>query len=137
MSLFRKALRLEVASRGVKIIQGEPPPAVTSYRKSIMEIFCSASSGGCLYVRTLLLHMLPNGDWRNLSSIELYVGRLQVSADKALKMVMNGLVTAITACNPSILNYGRWHGNEQCVGQVGILEGVCNLGFTTYERFMD
>ena len=71
MNVFRKALRLEIRSRGVRICQGASPTRCKTYSENMVRIFCS--SGGHLFSRKMLLLLLPNGDWGQ-HAIEIYIG---------------------------------------------------------------
>ena len=71
MNVFRKALRLEIRSRGVRICQGASPTRCKTYSENMVRIFCS--SGGHLLSRKMLLPRLPNGDWGQ-HAIEIYIG---------------------------------------------------------------
>ena len=134
MNVFRKALRLEIRSRGVRICQGASPTRCKTYSENMVRIFCS--SGGHLLSRKMLLLLLPNGDWGQ-HAIEIYIGDVDAISEKqAIDMITNGIMTACCSTNFEILNRSRWLKNEVCIDRCGMLEAIHNLGSGTYRRFV-
>jgi hypothetical protein len=133
MNLFRKALREEIAARGIRVVQGSPPKRAQDHRIRMIRVFCS--SGGNVLSRQMLLALLPNGEWDSLV-LKLYVGSASLTPMQALSVFTNGIIYALVGINFKIVNQGRWLRNEDATDQCGLLEAVHMLGSGTYRRYM-
>ena len=136
MNLFRRAIRLEIHRRGgVKLIQGQPPLSAQQYRANCLRLF--ASRGRNVIARRLLLMLLPNGNWQN-SQVQMYVpSDCDLSQEKAVAMVSNGLVTALAGHMFELYPRHRWCGADLAVDRCGLLECVHGLGSGAYARYME
>ena len=131
---FRQALRQEIAETLV-IKKGEPPRAAQEYRQSVMENLVSPRSKSL--AQMMLLHSLPNGDWRVTDSVEHYVQH-DVSAAEYPKIAATfetGLLQALLARKPTIYCRHRWTGCEVALEELSILEAIHGLLSRSYRRF--
>jgi hypothetical protein len=134
MNAFRRALREEIRSRGIRVIRGAPPPDATRHRRRVLRLFCS--HGRCIIQRQALLALLPNGDWRK-SELQMYVlGADAVDKDAALSVFTNGLITALAGTVFEVYPRHRWTGADLAIDRCGLLESVHGLGSATYARYM-
>jgi len=134
MNAFRRALREEIRSRGIRVIRGAPPPDATRHRRRVLRLFCS--HGRCSIQRQALLVLLPNGDWRK-SELQMYVlGADAVDKDAALSVFTNGLITAFAGTVFEVYPRHRWTSADLAIDRCGLLESVHGLGSATYARYM-
>jgi hypothetical protein len=95
IALFRKCLR-EYVMENTTVRTGKASLEAEAFRHRVMTLF--AGRGSKAVERLVALRLLPNGDWRKVGSIEIYVDasvRLAVGDDaikKNLRMRLSCLV---------------------------------------------
>ena len=70
MAAFRRSLA-EIVRSKLTIKRGFPSAAAIKYREEMLRLFCS--TGRQRSIKSFLLGNLPNGDWRDRDSIEIWV----------------------------------------------------------------
>jgi len=134
LAMFRKALRAEIMSRGIRILQGPPPLSTRQHRWFMLRLFCARGANSI--ERRLLLVLLPNGDWTK-DQPGIYVPNPRaISPQLALDVLCNGLVTALAGSAFHVYPRHRWTGADLSLDRCGILEAVHRLGSGAYARFM-
>ena len=135
MNLFRKALRLEIRSRGGVVVRvGSAPREALQHRELMLRLF--ASHGRSVLPRRVLLMLLPNGDWRS-RRIEVFVDDVsQLSAAEAERQLANGLVAALAGSTFQVYPRHRWTGADVAFDRCGLLEAVHGLGAGAYRHFL-
>ena len=111
MNLFRKAIRLEIRSRGGVVVKiGAASREARQHRELMLRLF--AARGRCIISRRVLLMLLPNGDWRS-RQVEVFVGhRSQLTPQEAERQLANGLVTALAGSQFEVYPRHRWTGAD-------------------------
>ena len=135
MNLFRKALRMEIRSRGgVRLIVGSPPMEARQRTAFFLRLF--ANRGHNADSRRILLSLLPNGSWAN-HQVELYITHdSPLTAAQAEELVANGLVRALAGSMFQTYPRHRWVGHDLAADRCGLLAVCHNLGPGTYKQFM-
>ena len=135
MNLFRKAIRLEIRSRGGVVVKiGAASREVRQHRELMLRLF--AARGRCIISRRVLLMLLPNGDWCS-RQVEVFVGhRSQLTPQEAERQLANGLVTALAGSQFEVYPRHRWTGADISFDRCGLLEAVHGLGAGAYRQFL-
>ena len=135
MNLFRKALRMEIRSRGgVTVRVGAVSREARQHRELMLRLF--AARGRCIIPKRVLLMLLPNGDWRS-RQVEVYVSHSsELTPQEAEKMLANGLVTALAGAQFEVYPRHRWTGADIAFDRCGLLEAVHGLGAGAYRQFL-
>jgi len=135
MNAFRRALREEINSRRVRVVEGWASSEVRRYRQLALRVF--AGHGRNLIAKRMLLSLLPNGDWRQ-PDIELFVGPSSAVIDVAAAktVIANGLITALAGSMYEVYPRHRWVGADIAVDRCSLLCLVHGLGPGAYARYM-
>ena len=136
LSLFRESLRMEVQSRLI-ILRGQPSREAVEYRCNVLKLLLAGGHVKSI-VQTMLLSLLPNGDWRH-HQIEHFVTADPETVDKKqLALTMErGMMEALIARRPAVWCRHRWTGASTALSELALLECVHRLLSTTFRRFAE
>ena len=130
---FRRALRAEIRSRTIHILQGCPPMAAQRRRDAALQLF--AARGGGVVRKRFLLETLANGHW-DRDDIDVYIEGDIPSRESVVRTLSNGLVSALTGRGFKIYPRHRWTGADEALDGVGLLQCIHRLGWMTYARWL-
>ena len=121
MSRFRTHVAVVVRERA-QIRTGLPPLEAELWRVLAMELFCCR---GARAIRRLVdLRMLPNGDWRCRSEVQLFAPahvREKFGEHALVEMLVHGILYATCNATPPVDARHRWTGMDLSIDALGRL----------------
>eukprot|EP00971_Amphidinium_carterae_P352909 6492769-Amphidinium_carterae.7 len=135
LQLFRECLRAEVRQRLV-ILHGSPTIEASEHRRSCLELFQSSGTPHAM-LSSLLLHRLPNGDWRHPEQVQHFMAEEDagLSCAELADQMESGLCWVLARSQPHTYERHRWTGADLAVDHLSRLECVNKLFTHSYRRF--
>lgn len=134
MRIFRKALRQEIED-SLDIRTGRCSPEAERYRRIACTIFAGNSRRRRLVQS--VLHILPNGDWTDHSSVQIYVPDPAVINRKALaQLLARGLRATLAHSQFLVFNRKRWTQNDDAICRLGLMQVCHGLLGRTFRRWL-
>ena len=135
MKIFRQELCNEIQeSLDVRI--GRSSASAARRRR----IACTIFTGGQRRTRLIqsIMGSLPNGDWQDQSSVQVYISPgTDISHRELANTMCDGLLKSLAGAQFRIFNRSRWTQNDDAVCRLGLLEachGLLRRSFTRWLR---
>ena len=114
---------------------GTPPIAARRYAYQLIRL-CLAR-GTRLIKKIMALRMLPNGDWRNQTAVEIYMPEGSSFDEEAMAdVVADGVCLVCLGERIKKIYVERWHGSDLAWDQFIRMEGICALASNTLPDFL-
>lgn len=125
MQTWASQLRRVVRQRLV-IKHGQPSQAALDFKRSLLRL-CLAH-GPRRLERLMSMHALPNGDWRNVKDVEVYVPvGSSYCPERILDVVSAGIVSVTPTSKMTLWPRHRWTKADKALSQFVLLEGCHGL----------
>ena len=131
---FRQCLAEVVAER-LELVFGRIPQEVLDHQSFILDVF--GQTGTKQAERRHILQGLGLGDWRNTSSIEVYITPgTGCNRSDIVKTVVQGLSYALCHTQFSLYPRHRWLGADAALDQIALLQAVFGLATAVCDKFL-
>ena len=123
LNLFRECLPAEVHSRLV-ILRGQTAREAVQYMRSVLKLLLAGGQVKSI-VQTMLVSLLPNGDWRH-HQIEHFVTADPDTLDKKQIAVTmeRGLMETLVARRLATCCRHKWTGADSALSELALLERI-------------
>jgi hypothetical protein len=134
LRLWRRAIFNEVFETLV-ILDGSCSQDALEYRLMAIRVF--AGAGASKREVQLLMQVLPNGEWRNHSVVEVYIPHAVVVNKRVVAAVVaSGLCRVFARARFRTFQRKRWTLNDEAVSKPGLMAACHCLLLRTYFRFL-
>jgi len=136
VELWRECVFDEIIERLV-LLDGDPPTEAVEYHNLMVTAFTSCEGSASIEAKTLL-RVLPNGEWRNYTDVEYYIGYAPGSTKDPTVIahtLASGLTTALADKSPHVRNNAHWTGAEIATDHASLPLLCHNIGEGAYKRY--
>eukprot|EP00971_Amphidinium_carterae_P349597 6491100-Amphidinium_carterae.1 len=136
LAAFRLALKCEVEGSLV-ILHGCCSCEASQHKKRVLEAFAEGTTKSLSQL--VLISVLPNGDWRDDTSVQHYVDHDVTREDhpSIAENITAGLMYALVARKPPVWCRHRWNGCQAALSELGLLAAIHNLLARSYKRMVN
>jgi hypothetical protein len=136
-ALLRKCVE-DVAYRKMVVYRGVGDDDDRLYRQMALKVLIPNSRGSSLK-RAMFLSMLPNGNWRNIHAVEIFLpfGQLVVDMEEFKRDVARGVARCLCSKIFFVYAISRWNNSEESACGQALLEVVHGIGPEAYTLYAE